>query len=83
MCHYVFYSLEDLDKAFSDEKEEAVCTAMSLCILREYFEDIKEYFDFVSGLENLGYKNGAALVESVNYKPSNLAELILKKAGYE
>lgn len=82
LCHYVFYSLLGLDKILADEEEESICTAMSLCILREYYEDIQEYIDCVVGLENVGYRKGVSVAESINYKSSNLAHQILNKSIY-
>lgn len=81
LCHYVFYSLQGLNKPFAGEKEESICTAMSLCILKYFYEDIQIYIDYVKGLENVGYRNGAALAEEVNYDSSLLSSIILSKTS--
>ena len=80
LCHYVFYSLQGLDKSFADNLEESMCTAMSLCILKDFYSNIQSHIDYVKGLENLGYKNGVAIAESVNYESSELSLIILKEA---
>ena len=80
LCHYVFYALRGLDKTIADEKEEAVCTAMSLCILKDFYEDIQRHIDYVKGLENFCYRNGATIAESVNYESNKLFLIVLKEA---
>ena len=80
LCHYVFYSLLGLDKSFANDLEESICTAMSLCILKDFYSNIQSHIDYIKGHENLGYKNGIDIAESVNYKSSELSLIILKEA---
>lgn len=84
LCHYVFYSLKGLDKPFADEYEESVCTAMSLCILKNFGVNIEQcngdmesWVEYVSRLENTGYRNGAQVAKSVNYDSIKLRDKIL------
>ena len=81
LCHYVFYAIQGIDKPFADEKEESICSAMSLCILKDFYEDIERYINHVKGLENLGYRNGAAIAEDVNYESSLLSSIILNETS--
>ena len=83
LCHYIFYSLQGLNKPFADEKEESICTAMSLCILKDFYEDIQIHIDYVKGLEYAGYRNGAAIAEKVNYNSSLLSSIILSEISNE
>lgn len=84
LCHYVFYSLKGLDKPFADEYEESICTAMSLCILKDFGVNIEQcngdmesWVEYVSRLENAGYRNGAQVARSVDYNSESLKDLIL------
>lgn len=84
LCHYVFYSLKGLDKPFADVNEESISTAMSLCILKDFGVDIEQHngdyeswVEYVSKLENTGYRKGAIVAKSVNYNSENLRDLIL------
>lgn len=77
LCHYVFYSIKGLDKPFSDEYEESICTAMSLCVLKDFCVDIESWVEYVSKLENNGYRNGAQVAQTFNFNSKNLRDLIL------
>jgi len=88
LCHYVFYSLLGLDKPFADEREESICVAMSLCVLKDFGvdielrkDDIESWVDYVSKLDNLGYRKGATVAAAVNYNSNKLSSLILKEAS--
>lgn len=77
LCHYVFYSLHGIDKPLADAGEEMICSAMSLCILKEFCNNIHKYIDYVNSLENVGYRNGGILAKSLNYSSSKLATMIM------
>lgn len=77
LCHYVFYSIKGIDKTFADDREETICSAMSLCILKGFYDDIQRHIDHVKGLENFAYRDGAALAESVNYDSNKLRLIII------
>lgn len=84
LCHYVFFAIKGLDKSFAAEDEESVCTAMSLCLLKDFGVDIEQcngvvesWVEYVSRLENTGYRDGAQIAKSINYNLENLRYLIL------
>ena len=86
LCHYVFYSLLGLDRPFANEREESICTAMSLCVLKDFGIDIElrkgnieSWVEYVSNLDNIGYRNGADVAEGVNYNSDKLSLIILKE----
>lgn len=88
LCHYVFYSLLGMDRPFPDEKEESICTAMSLCVLKDFGVDIElrkdnieSWVDYISRLDNLGYRQGAAVARDFNYSSEELRLFILKEAN--
>ena len=77
LCHFVFYSLQGFNKPNADDREESICTAMSLCILKDLNNGIQQYIDYDNGLDYLGYRNGAAIAEAVNYDSNLLSSIIL------
>lgn len=77
LCHYVFYSLKGLNKPFADTREEMICSAMSLCILKDFYSNIQRHVEYVSRLENIGYRNGGILAKRLNYSSRKLADMIL------
>lgn len=79
LCHYVFYSLKGLDKSFADNYEESVCTAMSLCILKDFIGDITKWVDYVSNLKNIGYRNGAQVAKEIDFNSQQLSRRIIER----
>lgn len=77
LCHYVFYSLQGIDKPLADTREEMICSAMSLCILKDFYDNIQRHIDHVNALENVGYRNGGILAERLNYNSRKLANMIM------
>lgn len=79
LCHYAFYSLLGLDKSFANNVEESICTAMSLCILKDFYRNIQSHIDYVKRIDNLSYRNGVAIAESANYDSNQLSLIVLKE----
>lgn len=79
LCHYVFYSVKGLDKTFADDREENICAAMSLIIIRELFpESFDLYYDYVAGLSDEAYSLGAGLATEMHYDINMLKQEIYK-----
>lgn len=77
LMHYVFFAKKGIGKAKADEGEEAICTAASLIIIKEFFSiEFNLFNTHVKGLLNKGYQRGAEIAESVNYNFQNLQKLI-------
>lgn len=72
-----FGRIQGFNKPNADDREESICTAMSLCILKDLNNGIQQYIDYVNGLDYLGYRNGAAIAEAVNYDSNLLSSIIL------
>lgn len=77
LCHYVFYSLQGIDKPLSDTREEMICSAMSLCILKDFYDNIQRHIDYVNALEDVRYRTGGILAERLNYNSMKLANMIM------
>lgn len=82
LCHYVFYSLCGIDKRFAADSEESICTAMSLCIVKEYTQDFAFWTKHVDNLSNMGYKNGLKVASEVGFDCYKLRDIILKVTNY-
>ena len=77
LCHYVFYSIKGIDKPLADAKEESICSAMSLIIVRELSPiSFGRYFDYVSKLENESWRKGAEIAKSINFDIIKLVAII-------
>ena len=50
---------------------------MSLCALKDLGINTESWVEYVSKLENIGYRNGVQVAKSVGYNSENLRELIL------
>lgn len=79
LCHYVFYSLMDLNKPYADNEEEGICTAMSLCMLKKYNIAFEKYKCYVKNLVNEGYKSGYYIGESIDFDCNKVFDLIKDK----
>lgn len=77
LCHYIFYSLQGIDKPLADTREEMICSAMSLCILKDFYDNIQRHIDHVNALEDVGYRTGGILAERLNYNSRKLANMIM------
>lgn len=69
LMHYTYFVKYGLDKKRADDKEEAICTAASLCVVSEMYPDSLEMY--VWNLQNRvihnGYRKGVQVAEKVNY----------------
>lgn len=57
---------------------------MSLCVLKDFGVDLtksgdnyESWLEYVSKLENNGYRNGGQVAQSLNFNSENLRDLIL------
>lgn len=77
LCHFIYYCLYGIDKELADEKEEAICTAMSLCCLKYYGKKLEQYTNYVQSLEREGYKNGFIEAQAVDFDVLKLSHKII------
>lgn len=78
LTHLVFYSLLGLDKNRAGNKEESLCTAASLCVVKSHSpNELGYYIDYVSKLQNEGYKNGLQVAVEHDFDLNKLRESIL------
>ena len=79
LCHYVFYSLEGMDRKISTE-EESVCSAMALIIMKELFPEktFKGFCNYVSSVEGENYRKGLKVAAEVNFDMVKIKERILE-----
>lgn len=79
LCHYVFYSLKGFDKEKDNYEEESICSAMSLVLINKLFPDsIVSWMSYVSNLEDNKYRDGAKIVETINFDIVKLKEMIYR-----
>lgn len=77
LMHYVFYASKGIDKKIADEREESICTAVSLIVLKEFYPDGFEIQNkHVKTLQNEGYRRGADLAADVNYDMQQIKNMI-------
>ena len=77
LCHFIYFCLYGIDKELADEKEEAICTAMSLCCLKYYGKELEQYTNYVQFLEREGYKNGFKEAQAVGFDVLKLSHKII------
>ena len=77
LCHFIYFCLYGIDKELADEKEEAICTAMSLCCLKYYGKELEQYTIYVQFLEREGYKNGFKEAQAVGFDVLKLSHKII------
>lgn len=81
LCHYVFYSIEGINKRMADEEEEKLCTAMSLMLLKKLCDNgiFERYCTHVKDLQVTYYRNGYFLAEKLEFEIDNIVDKILKR----
>ena len=77
LCHFIYYCLYGIDKKLADEKEEAICSAMSLCCLKYFGKNIDGWNNHVKSLEREGYRNGYFEALSVDFDVLKLSHKII------
>lgn len=69
LMHYVYYTKYGLKREMADEREEAICTAASLCVIAKiYKEELKGCVQYM--LENVTdkrYRAGEKLAQKIRY----------------
>lgn len=77
LMHYVFFAAKGLNREKADEREESICTAVSLIVLKEFYPDGFEIQNkHVKTLQNEGYRRGADLAASINYDMQQIKNMI-------
>lgn len=75
--HYIFYCKYGLEKPLADNREETICSAASLIVLRDLYPTFFIAFDnYTRALSDNAYREGAYLAENVNYDINILANMI-------
>ena len=77
LCHFIYYCLYGIDKELADEKEEAICTAMSLCCLKYFCKNIDKWTNHVQSLKREGYRNGFEEAQAVDFDAFRLSKIII------
>lgn len=73
----ILFTTAWLDKKLADEKEEAICSAMSLCCLKYFGKNIDGWNNHVKSLEREGYRNGYFEALSVDFDVLKLSHKII------
>lgn len=75
--HYLFYCKYGINKPHADNREEAICTTLSLAVVwnlyPHYFSDANQY---VENEPDERYRPGAKLAKDANYNPEYLIKKI-------
>ena len=75
--HYIFFCKYGLEKPLADNREETICSAASLIVLRDLYSTFFTAFDnYTRTLSDNAYREGAYLAENVNYDINILANMI-------
>ena len=77
LCHFIYFCLYGIDKELADEKEEAICTAMSLCCLKYFCKNIDKWTNHVQSLKREGYRNGFEEAQAVDFDAFRLSKIII------
>lgn len=60
--HYVFYTKYGLHKEVADMREESICSAASLVVLKDLYPlDFDRHNEYVKSLEHEEYRKGAEI----------------------
>lgn len=80
LCHYVFYSIKGITRPMADEREERICSAMSLIMLKAMCDNstFEGYCNHVKELPIFHYRDGYFLAEELEFKKENIVERIIK-----
>ncbi|MFR5643182.1 MAG: hypothetical protein ACLTK7_08450 [Clostridium paraputrificum] len=79
LTHFVFYSYFGLNKPFANCREETICSAASLIIIRDLFPDeFNTYNVHVKSLDEECYRRGADYAESIDYSLEKLKDKIME-----
>lgn len=76
-CAILFITAHGIDKKFADEKEEAICSVMSLCCLKYFGKNIDGWNKHVKSLEREGYTNGYFEALSIDFDVLKLSRKII------
>lgn len=80
LCHYLFYCIYGLNKQPADLQEESICSAMSLCVIKNLYPQVTDFYkELVKNLDNKGYQHGYIIANKLNYDIKELKEIIFNK----
>ena len=83
LTHVVFRAYFGMDKPRANDKEEALCTAAALMVIKMLCpNDFEFYEDYTANLEYCGYRNGVLLAKTLEYDMEYLRNEI-EKYRYE
>lgn len=82
LCHYVFYSLQGLNKEKAGVIEENICSAMSLVIIKLLFpKNINRWVNYSNNSDDERYNKGAVIAEECNFDINILKNKIYETCG--
>lgn len=67
LCHYVFYSYLGLNRAQADDREEGICSGMSLCFMKLHSADFDNWCKYIQHHDNLAYRSGYDFANKVEF----------------
>jgi len=79
LCHYVFYSYCGLEKKLADFREESICSAMSLCMIKNILPNSLDYYvNYTKNHPNEAYRGGSEIAQNIDYDINALKHIILE-----
>lgn len=77
LTHVVFWDYFGLNKKRATEREETICTAASLIVLKNMYPDDFDRFEQSTASEAyIGYRNGVPLAKGISYDMEKIKALI-------
>lgn len=77
LCHFVLHSITNLNKPRADAKEENICSAMSLILIKMLCPDaIDSWVEYVDNLTNENYNQGGKIARECNFDINLLKEKV-------
>lgn len=75
MMHVLFFTMFGLNKGPASVREEAICTAASLCLIAEFkWDELAAYIEYLEAMKNEGYRQGVPLAIECGFDLESLKD---------
>lgn len=84
LTHAVFLDYYGFNKPSAVEREESICSAVSLITIKELCpNDFQRYLEHVNNLDNVAYRNGIIIAKSCSFNINEIKKLIIDFDEYK
>lgn len=84
LSHAIFFNYYGLNKPKAIDREESICSAISLITIKELsFNDLPKYLKHIDKLEDMHYRDGIDVAKSCSFNLHKIKKLIINFEEYK